>query len=123
MAPPDFRSDPSDSPEGLGKARRAWDAYSRAVTVPMQPVAKAWARRATADVIGFWVLWHTFGGFEGLEQNYGMHKSTIWRKVAKFRMAFNAHPDEFVIPGITLDTESFWAAAIENSKRIKKTEA
>lgn len=119
MTPPDFRSEPSESPEGQGRARRAWDAYARTVSKPLEPVAKMWARRATADVIGFWVLWHTYGGFEGLEQNYGMHKSTIWRKVAKFRMAFHAHPDEFVFPGITIDAPTFWAAAIENEKRLK----
>jgi hypothetical protein len=82
----------------------------------VEPMAEAYARRATSDLIGFWVLWHVYGGFEGLEQRYGMHKSTIWRKVAKFRKAFGAHPDEYRFKGITLDTPSFWAAAMADAK-------
>ncbi|QXC59114.1 hypothetical protein KSP35_11880 [Aquihabitans sp. G128] len=89
---------------------------------PLDPIAQMWARKMTGDLIGFWVLWHAFGGFEGLEKNYGMHRSTIWRKVAKFRMVLHAHPDEYVLPGITIDTESFWAAAVENAQRAKRSQ-
>lgn len=107
----DFRSDPSESAEGKGIARRAWDAYSKGVqrmTVPvLDPVAAAWARKLTEELVGFWVLWHALGGFEGLER-FGMHKTTIWRKVKKFRMILGAHPDEFKFEGITIDTTKLW---------------
>ena len=43
------------------------------------------------DMIGFWVMWHLYGGFEGLEE-FGMHKSTIWRKVARFRKMTGSTP-------------------------------
>lgn len=108
---PDFRADPSDSPEGKGHARRAWDSYAAAVqrvAEPLvDPVAGLVARRVTEDLMGFWVMWHLCGGFEGLER-YGMHKSTIWRKVKKFRIATGHHPDEFKFVGVHVDREAAW---------------
>lgn len=107
----DFRSDPSESAEGKGIARRAWDSYARGVNrvagPAIEPLAMAWARHLTEDLIGFWVLWHSLGGFEGLER-YGMHKSTIWRKVKKFRMVTGKHPDEYTIAGITIEPPKLW---------------
>lgn len=111
MVPPDFRSDPSESPEGKGRARRAWDAYAKGLLPISQPIGKVWARKATTEMVGFWVLWHVYGGFEGLHERYGMHPATIWRKVAKFRLAFGVHPDEFDFPGITVDPVAYWTGA------------
>jgi hypothetical protein len=110
---PDFRADPSDSPEGKGIARRAWDAYVEALRPVSDPVAKMVGRKVSEDLVGFWVLWHLCGGFEGL-QRYGMHKSTIWRKVAKFRTVTGKHPDEFTFTGITIDRGAAWGALIED---------
>lgn len=107
----DFRSAPSDSPEGRGKARAAWDAYVRVVSPAFEPLARKVASAYTMELLGFWVCWHLYGGFEGLEKTLGLHPSTIWRKVARFRKTFGAHPDEFVFPGIEIDTVSFWKAA------------
>ena len=108
---PDFRSDPSESVEGRGIARRAWDGYAkglRRATEPMfDPVSMAWGRKLTEELVGFWVMWHVLGGFEGLER-FGMHKTTIWRKVKKFRMILGAHPDEYKFEGITIDTAKVW---------------
>jgi|JI10StandDraft_1071094.scaffolds.fasta_scaffold240777_1 hypothetical protein len=108
----DYRSEPSESAEGAGIARRALDAYAsstqRATGVVLDPMAKAWARRFTEDTMGFWLLWHLLGGFEGLER-FGMHKSTIWRKVRKFRQNNGGkHPDEFEMPGVVIDRVQFW---------------
>jgi len=61
------------------------------------------------DLIGFWVMWHLYGGFEGL-QRFGMHQSTIWRKVARFRKVTGQHPDEFEMPGISIDPKAYWTA-------------
>ena len=120
MTTSDFRSDPSESPEGKGLARRAWDAYvkaleplSEATRPAVEPLARAYARNKVADLVGFWLLWHMYGGFEGLESTYGMHRSTIWRKVAKFRKVFGEHPDTYRFEGITIDSASFWANAVD----------
>ena len=80
----DFRSDPSESVEGKGIARRAWDAYADRVnkmaSPALDPVAAAWGRKITEDLVGFWVMWHALGGFEGL-QKFGMHKVAHFEQV------------------------------------------
>jgi hypothetical protein len=43
----------------------------------------------------------------------GMSRASIYRRIKLFRLAFDAHPDEFEMPGITLDLAAFregWAA-------------
>ena len=110
----DFRSDRMESPEGRGKARRAWDSYANAVgkvTGPaLKPVLGPFVRRYAAgsivDLVGFWAVWHLEGGFEGL-QRLGMSRASIYRRIKLFRVAFGAHPDEFEMPGITLDLVEF----------------
>lgn len=110
-----------ESPEGKGVARRAWDAWAagvnKAAMPAMEPIAGAVARNWTMEMVGFYVSWHLYGGFEGLQEAFGMHPSTIWRKVAKFRKTFGAHPDEFRFEGVTIDTESFWNAATAAARR------
>lgn len=102
-----------DSPEGQGRARRAWGAYSKYVnkniTPFMKPMLEPVAAGMVGDLIGFWIVWHLYGGFEGLEK-FGMHKSTIWRKVARFRKMTGQHPDVFEMPGITIDPKAYWTA-------------
>lgn len=118
MKEPDYRSDRSASPEGAGRARRAWDAYAAAVNktvgptlMPIvRPALEPIARNYMADMIGFWVLWHLYGGFEGLER-YGYHRATIYRKIKRFRHFTGVHPDEWTVEGITIDPEAYWAAA------------
>lgn len=118
----DFRSDPMDSPEGKGRARRAWDAYANAVnkvTGPaMEPLFRPIARKQVIELVGFWVAWHLYGGFEGLVERAGMHPSTVWRKVKKFRVAFKEHPDVYEMPGVTIDPAAFWehAAALQAAR-------
>lgn len=118
----DFRSDPSESAEGKGIARRTWDAYARGVNKvagpALEPLAMAWARKLTEDLVGFWVMWHAMGGFEGLER-FGMHRSTIWRKVKKFRIITGHHPDEFSFPGITIEPEKLWDSIIADAGRAE----
>jgi hypothetical protein len=107
-----------ESPEGRGLARKAWDQYAAFVNKTVTPVIAPFvgpavapvARQVVEDMIGFWVIWHLYGGFEGLER-FGMHKSTIWRKVARFRQMTGQHPDEFKMPGVEIDPAEYWAAA------------
>ena len=118
---PDYRSDAMDSPEGQGIAKRAWNAYVKAVDRRTPPFLKSriasalepWGTQVVEDMIGFWVMWHLYGGFEGL-QEFGMHKSTIWRKVARFRKMTGQHPDVFRMPGIEIHPDQYWAS--DNTK-------
>jgi hypothetical protein len=110
---PDKSSDNYETVEGGGRARRAWDAYATRVNAAAMPVLMPAIRRLaatqTSDLLGFWVLWHLHGGFEGLEK-LGMHRSTIFRKVNRFRTVFKVHPDEFTLPGVSVDAEAYWKA-------------
>jgi hypothetical protein len=104
-----------ESPEGRGIARRSWQAYvsavSKVTTPALRPVVRKFAAGSVVDLVGFWVVWHLEGGFEGL-QRMGMSRATIYRRIKLFRVAFGAHPDEFEMPGVTLDLAAFrqgWA--------------
>jgi hypothetical protein len=106
----DFRSDRMKSPEGKGKARQAWDAYSKAVNQiagpPLRPVVQRIAAPMTADLLGFWLCWQLEGGFEGLRR-LGMSRSAIYRRIRLFRVAFDAHPDEFELPGVSIKLDAY----------------
>jgi hypothetical protein len=126
---PDFRSDRMETPEGQGIARRAWDAYAGAVnkvSIPvLTPFVRMYAAGSITDLIGFWAVWHLEGGFEGL-QRMGMSRASIYRRIKLFRIAFGAHPDEFVMPGITLDLVDFregWAAIKKEKERAAKSQS
>ena len=114
---PDYRSDPMETPEGQGVAKKAWNAYVKAVDRRTPPFVKARIQKGleplgsqyVEDMIGFWVMWHLYGGFDGLVE-FGMHKSTIWRKIARFRKMTGQHPHVFVMPGITIDPKAYWAS-------------
>ena len=116
---PDFRSEPMDSAEGRGVARRAWDAYQGGVRKAIGPLVRPVAVGQAVDLVGFWVVWHLHGGFEGLLE-LGMPRSTIYWHIKKFRTAYGAHPDEYTFPGIALDREAYWAAGSNKSKPSKK---
>ncbi len=129
--PPDFRSDPSDSPEGKGIARYRRSAFWTSVpddvraelsveaTYSSPQEFPALARDSLAcavvedaELIGFWVAWHRAGGFASLESG-GWHRATIYRKIRRFRARFGAHPDEHRFRWITLDLERAWNDEID----------
>jgi hypothetical protein len=92
------------SPEGRGLARRAWEAYASAVR--SSPVVESLSRKLAVpvamDLTGFWLIWHLEGGFEGLRR-LGMSRSSIYRRISMFRETMGVHPDEYEMPGVTLD--------------------
>src|ERR1035437_7566217 len=106
----DFRARRMPSPEGRGIARAAWEAYARAVNrtlgPPLRPMIRDVSTTVVADLIGFYVMWHLLGGFEGLRE-LGMSRSAIYRRVSAFRSAFGVHPDEADFPGINLDVAAY----------------
>ena len=106
----DFRSARMESPEGKGIARRAWDAYAGKVNQvagpAVDPVAKRLAAPIAVDLMGFWMMWHLYGGFEGL-RGIGMSRASIYRRIKLFRSSYGIHPDEFQLPGVTLDVRAF----------------
>ncbi|MEJ7656235.1 MAG: hypothetical protein WKF33_04305 [Thermoleophilaceae bacterium] len=115
---PDFRSKPMDSAEGKGFARRAWAAYAETVnrlTAPaVQPLAKKVTAPAAVDLIGFWLVWHLHGGYEGLRE-LGMSRASIYRRIKLFRTSYGAHPDEYELPGVKIDVAEYAAGARSKS--------
>lgn len=112
----DLRKDRSESAEGAGRARRAWEAYAGAVN-RFRPqwfddAIKDLALKWSEEMLGFWVAWHLYGGFEGLKRA-GWSERTIYRRLKKFRLVFKKHPDEYQHPGVTLDPEAFWEVYLE----------
>jgi hypothetical protein len=110
----DFRSDRMDSPDGIGQARKAWDAYSNAVNRVALPFAKPVidkvAAGAVVDLMGFWLVWQLEGGYEGLRKT-GMSRSAIYRRISLFRRATGYHPDVFEMPGVSIDVASYLAGS------------
>jgi len=110
----DFRSARMPSPEGQGRARgrleRAWDGYAKGVNKVAGPVMAPLANRigaATAtDLLGFWLCWQVEGGYEGLRR-MGMSRSAIYRRIALFRKVMGIHPDEYEMPGVTIDVNAY----------------
>jgi hypothetical protein len=102
----DFRGDRMPSAEGQGIARQAWDAYASAVTKAARPLASQYAVNKVEGLIGFWVLWHAYGGFERLVE-LGFSPSSVHRRVKAFRQAFGEHPDVFEFKGLTLDPQTW----------------
>lgn len=74
-----------------------------------------------ADLIGFYVAWHRAGGFAGLERA-GWHRSTIHRRVRRFRACFGTHPDAMDFSWITLDLERLWREQYEERVRWANAE-
>jgi hypothetical protein len=103
-----------ESPEGKGIARRAWDAYAnkaRKVNVPgVDRLAERLAAPVAVDLMGFWMMWHLYGGFDGL-RGIGMSRASIYRRIKLFRSSYGMHPDEFELPGVALDVKVFQTSA------------
>jgi len=107
----DYRSERMASPEGLGNARRTFEEVTSELTASarsplLRPIARRFAGPLAMDIAGFWLLWHLEGGFEGLLR-LGMSRASIYRRIKEFRSTMGMHPDEYEMPGVTLDLEAY----------------
>ena|ERR1035437_10149421 len=120
---PDYRSAAMHSREGEGRAKRAYEEAGGPLkgrgATKGRGVAGALARQINEDVLGFWLLWHIRGGFDGLER-HGMHRATIFRKVNRFRELYGVHPDVYELPGISIDVKTFVAGALDAFEEQKQ---
>ena len=46
-----------------------------------------------------------------------MARTTIFRRIKRFRLLTGFHPDEYELPGITVDLEAYWAGADADEAR------
>ena len=118
------------SPEGEGRARNAletaWDSYyaaNKAVNKPMlsafpglKNLLRGYANSTVFDLYGFWVMWRLVGGFEGMQKNLGMSRSSVYRRISQFRAVFGEHPDVFEFPGVSVDVDEFIQGMTERLK-------
>ena len=122
---PDFRAEPSVSPEGEAKAASRYSAWAEANLDPItrsEPPEEeyGWDKLAEvdrdlmaarvikeSDLISFWLSWHRAGGFAQLERG-GWDRSTIFRKIRRFRTYYGIHPDDATIPWLNPDFERAW---------------
>lgn len=113
----DFRTRPSPSPEGCGRAhervQHLYEERRRFHEPDIDVPAAIAAAGLDPDLIGFWAMWHLAGGFDALVR-FGMHPATVWRKIRRFRTVTGKHPDECEFDGIQLDATGF-LDAIERS--------
>lgn len=120
MSGDDLRHERSETAEGKGRARRAWDAYAEAVNrfrpKFIDDAVRDLAVRWTEEMVGFWVAWHLYGGFDGLKRA-GWSERTIYRRLKRFRLVFKKHPDEYSMVGVSLDPEAFWKTYLEPKLR------
>ncbi|MGD0747572.1 MAG: hypothetical protein ABSB68_07155 [Acidimicrobiales bacterium] len=135
---PDFRSDPSESPEGrgiaYGRSAAFWKSLPDGVRAEVSQEATLTVGSIEeyplfvrdqvtktvvedAELIGFWVAWHKAGGFGGLEAG-GWHRATIYRKIRRFRARFGTHPDEHRFEWIKLDLRRAWTEELEEALSI-----
>ncbi len=121
---PDWRKHKMDSAEGSGKARAAWDAVPGDAKKVMDRSAGvgplgAVSIHLTETAFGFWLLWHIHGGFDGLRR-FGMSRSAIYKNISRFRSAAGEHPDDFTLPGVTIDVAEYWRGAPEAEEKRKR---
>ncbi len=110
--------------------RKAWDAYTGAVNRLSErgllPGITPAARRLALEMIlnrgGFWLVWQLEGGFEGMRR-LGLSEASIYRKIKAFREAFGEHPDEFKMPGVTIDVEEFQRWYFDRATKTTKRRA
>ena len=108
----DFRSDRMPTPEGKGNARKAfekgWAAYAKGVNkIPgVETLGKGLGGTLAVDLLGFWLCWQCEGGFEGMRR-MGMSRSAIYRRIGLFRKFTGLHPDEYQMPGVTIDVAAY----------------
>lgn len=119
------------TPEGEGRAKEAgeaaWSAYYRANKVANQAIYAVFPALRTAlkgytaakafDLFGFWLAWHLFGGFDGVQKVLGLSRSGVFRRVALFREIFGEHPDVYEFPGVTVDAAEFLRRVAEQGLR------
>ena len=107
------------SSDGNGRAKEAfvnaWAKYAKALEPLSKSDVSPFAREATFDIYGFWVVWNLIGGFEGLqnpvsEGGLGLSRSAVYRRIQMFRTVTGRHPDDFSVPGITIDIEAYLEA-------------
>jgi hypothetical protein len=61
----------------------------------INPVAKKWAGTTVQRLLGFWVIWHTYGDLSALVETGLMSRTTAYRQRAEFVRIFGVNVEDF----------------------------
>lgn len=94
----------------MGKKKRAeeatlWDLYIEKIGTVIGPAAKSMAISRVQDMVGFWFMWHMFGGDKGLRALGYAHVS-LWRQHKMFEAVIGV-PVEDAWPDMKVAMQSF----------------
>ncbi len=120
----DFRSAKMESLEGEGLARGRWQTFHERIDERLLDAAQDGRREISelpeeatenlapsaverAELAAFWMAWHLAGGFAGLQRE-GHDRSTIFRKVKRFRNVMGEHPDVYRFTWLKVDFAQAW---------------
>lgn len=76
--------------------RSQLDAAVRPILLPLiTPALKAWAGHRVTRLLGFWMLWHTYGGLDGIVETGIMPSSTAYKQRKEFRETFGVKVEDW----------------------------
>lgn len=90
------------------KSKSFWAEVGRAIP-GLEAVASEVAGHTVQHLLGFWVLWHTAGGFEPLLAQGTLSKSSVYHLRSQFHRIMH------------VEVENFWpeAVAFMAAERVK----
>jgi len=87
-------------------------------SLAVQKVAKSFAGHQVQRMVGFWFLWHVFGGHDGLIESAVLSRASVYRQEVEFLVMFKKEVSD-MWPHISepIATERREAAEKEESKK------
>lgn len=76
-----------------GGAARMWQAYRGLVDPMIKPVTDGVAHSIASRLVGFFVTWHLYGGYDGLV-GAGWNRTAVWRNRQEFRKVFGVEVED-----------------------------
>jgi hypothetical protein len=73
--------------------KEAWEALLRPV---VEPLAKKWAGHKVQRLVGFWVIWHTMGGFDGLLESGLWSRAGVYAQRQEFHEVFGVEVEAWM---------------------------
>lgn len=58
-------------------------------------ISRGVARSSVQRLLGFWVMWHLYGGLQGILSHGVMAQSTAYRQVTEFRAVFGQEVEDW----------------------------
>ena len=83
------------------------DALTAALRPVFEPLARNLARGMVQRLMGFWVLWNTYGSIQGLVDSGLMNRSSVYRQRADFLAVFGVNVEDWLpVSGASLAVET-----------------